>query len=122
MALMETRTLIMKDTDNNTHVICEQHGLLFGYTIQEFFMLMAQAHLNQYIFANIGEDTMRNDSNLGPFGCEQEQNVALESWERLLHFDEYTFPRSDHSAPIFLNDFNTIWGVAEREDLIVKEV
>lgn len=120
MALQETRVILMRDADMNIHVVYEDGGLVYDQDIRGFFLLMAKAHLNEYYIADISDSTMRDDSNTSPFGCEQEQNIALESWERLMHFDEYMFPRKPESAKIFLNDFNTIWGVAEREGLILE--
>lgn len=121
MALSETRVILMRDADMNIHVIREDNGLLYDYDIVAFFNLMAQPHLNLYIIADISESVIRDDSNTGPFGCETEQNLAIESWNRLLHFDEFILPHSPESAKVFLNDFNIIWGVAEREGLMLGE-
>lgn len=120
MTFDEARVILMRDADMNIHVICEDKDLLFGYDIKDFFLLMAQPHLGEFIIADISESVIRDDSNTGPFGCESEQNQAIDSWERLMHFDEYILPHSPESAKVFLNDFNIIWGIAEREGLMLE--
>ena len=121
MKQYETRAIIMRDADMNITVVYELDGFVYGHTFEDFLCLMAQAHMNSYAIADISESVIRDDSNIGPFGCETEQNEAIESWERLLHMDEYILPHTPESAPVFLNDFNIIWGVAEREGLMLGE-
>lgn len=121
MGLYETRILMMRDADMNIHILREENGELFEYTDRGFFALLCHPHMNLYIVADISDSVIRDDSNIGPFGCEAEQNIAIESWERLLDFGSYLCPHSPESAPVFLSDFNRIWNIAEREGLIKKE-
>lgn len=120
MAINTVRAIILRDADMNTTVIREDNGLLFNYDFPEFILFLAEPHLDTIAIADISDSTIRDtDPMLTPFGCDEERFDALESWDRMLTFREYTYPHSKESAPVFLRDFNKIWAIAEREGLVL---